>query len=123
LLLSHLSQIEDNWENFLSQNGFSQTNNTVNPPLNVNLNCDSPVTEIQGFIPPDGYEINESVSISLQNPIFKKSLCIFSSSKSLEQVVGELKGKYSPILASEPNMNNSDKPTIRKFRKGKKQNV
>jgi hypothetical protein len=96
LLLSHLSQIGDNWESFLSRNGFSQTDNTVNPPLNVNPNFDSPVTKSQGFISPDGCEINESVSIALQTPMVKKSRCIFSPRKSLEQVVDELKGKVFP---------------------------
>jgi hypothetical protein len=84
LLLSHLSQIGDNWESFLSQNGFSQTDNTMNPPLDVNPSFDSPVTESQGFNSPDGCEINESVSIVLKTPMVKKSRCMFSSRKSLE---------------------------------------
>jgi hypothetical protein len=71
--------------------------------LNVSPSFDSPMTETQGFIALDRCEINESVSIALQNPMVKKPNCIFSSRKSLEQVVDELKGKVSPILANEPN--------------------
>jgi hypothetical protein len=98
LLLSHLSQTGDNWESFLRQNGFSHTDDTVNPPLDINPSFDSLVTESQGFNSPDGYEINESVSISLKTPMVKKSRCIFSSRKSLEQVVDELKGKFAMFL-------------------------
>jgi hypothetical protein len=105
LLISHLSQIGDNWESFLSRNGFSQADNTVNLPLNVNPNLDSPVTESQVFNSPDGCEFNESVSIVLETPVVKKLPCMFSPRKSLEQVVGELKGKASPVLTNEPNLN------------------
>jgi len=84
LLLSHLSQIGGNWESFLSQNDFSQTDNTMNPPLNVNPGFDSPVTESQGFNSHDGCEINESMFISLKTPMVRKSQCMFSSRKSLE---------------------------------------
>jgi hypothetical protein len=121
LLISHLSQIIDNWEIFLSRNGFTQTHNTMNLHLNVNPIFDSLVTESRAFIPLDGYKINESVSITLQTPMVKKSRCIFSSKKSLEHLVDELKGNVSPVLANEPNQNHSDKPIVRKFRKGKKQ--
>jgi hypothetical protein len=93
----------------------------VNSPLNVNPNSDNPVTESQGFDSPNGCEINESMSVSLQTPMVKKSRCIFSPRKSLEQVVDELKGKVSPILANKPNQGHSDKPTVKKIRKGKKQ--
>jgi hypothetical protein len=45
---------------------------------------------------------------------------MFSPRKSLEHVVGELKGKAFPVLGNEPNQNCNDKPTARKIRKGKK---
>jgi hypothetical protein len=60
------------------------------------------------------------MSIVLKAPMVEKSPCIFSPKKSLEQVVGELKGKASHVLANEPNQNHNDKPTVRKFRKGNK---
>jgi hypothetical protein len=123
LFLSHLSQIGDTWESFLESKWFHPTDSTVNSPLNVNPIFDSPVTESQGFNSPDGCEINESVSIALQTPMVKKSRCIFSPRKSLEQVVDELKGKVSPVLSNEPNQNHSDKPTVKKFRKGKKKKL
>jgi hypothetical protein len=84
MVISHLSQIRDNWESFLSRNGFSQADHTVNLPLNVNPSFDSLVTESQGFNSPDGYEINEFVSIVLKTPMVNKSRCIFSPRKSLE---------------------------------------
>ena len=120
MLLSHLSQISDNWESFLSQNGFAQDKNKFNPYLNVNPNLDSLEQESQGFNSPDGCEINESVSIALKTPVVKKSRCMFSPIKSLEYVVGELKGKSSPVLVNEPNQNHNDKPIVRKIHKGKK---
>jgi hypothetical protein len=120
LLIFHLSQIGDNWEIFVSRNGFAQADHTMNLPLNVNPNFDSPLTESQGFNSPDGCEINEFVSIALRTHVVKKSQCMFSPRKSLEQVVGELKGKFSPVLANETNHNRNDKPTARKIRKGKK---
>jgi hypothetical protein len=43
LLVSHLSQIGDNWEGFLSRNGFTQVDDTVIPHLIVNPNLDIPV--------------------------------------------------------------------------------
>jgi hypothetical protein len=72
LLLSHLSQIRDNWESFLSRNGFAQDDNTVNPSLNVNPSFDSPMTESQGFNSPNGCEFNEYVSITLKTHVVKK---------------------------------------------------
>jgi hypothetical protein len=121
LLISHLSQIRDNWESFLSRNGFSQADNTVNPPLNVNPNLDSPVTDSQVFNSLGGCEFNESVSIVLETPMVKELPCMFSPRKYLEQVVGELKEKYSPVPANEPNQNHNDKLIKRKIHKGKKQ--
>jgi hypothetical protein len=121
LLISHLSQIGDNWESFLSRNGFTQVDNTVNPPLIVNPNLDRPVTESQVFNSPDGSEFNEPTSIVVETPVVKKLPCMFSPRKSLEQVVGELKGKVSPVPTNEPNLNNNDKPVVKKIRKGKKQ--
>jgi hypothetical protein len=49
LLVSHLLQIDDSWEGFLSRNGFTQVDNTVIPHLTVNPNLDIPVTESQVF--------------------------------------------------------------------------
>ena len=92
----------------------------MNLPLILNPNLDSPGTKSQGFNSPDGCEINESVSIALKTPMVKKSRCMFSPRKLLEQVVGELKGKASLALANEPNHNHNDKPTVRRIRKGKK---
>jgi hypothetical protein len=91
LFLSNPSQIEDNWESFLSQNGFSKRDNTVNLPLIANPNFNSPGTESQGFNSLDGCEFNESMSISLKTSVVKKSRCMVSPRKSLEQVVGEFK--------------------------------
>jgi hypothetical protein len=121
LLLSHLSQIGDTWESFLSRNGFSQPDNTVNSPLNVNPISDNLVTESPGFNSHIDCEVNESMSVALQTPMVKTSRCIFSPRKSLEQVVDELKGKVSPVLANKPNQGHSDEPTVKKIRKGKKQ--
>ena len=120
LLTSHLSQISDNWENFLSRNGFAWVDNTVNRPVNLNPNLDSPVTDSQAFNSLGGCEFNESMSISLQIPMVRKSRCIISPRKLLEQVVDKLKGKVSLVLSNEPNQNHSDKPTVRKICKGKK---
>jgi hypothetical protein len=92
----------------------------VTLPLNVNPSLDSPMTEIQGFNSPDDCEITKSVSIVLKTPMVKKSRCILSPRKSLEQVVEELKGKVPPVLFNEPNQNHNDKPTVRKICKGKK---
>ena len=69
------------------------------------------------FNSPDGYEINESISIASKTPMVKKSRCMFSPKKSLEEVEGELKGKYPPVLPNEPNQNHNDKPTVREIRK------
>jgi hypothetical protein len=44
LLISHLSKIGDKWERFVSRNGFTQVDNTVNPPSIVKPNMDYPVT-------------------------------------------------------------------------------
>jgi hypothetical protein len=61
------------------------------------------------------------VSVALQNSMGKKPRCIFSPRKSLEQVMDVLKERISPTLAFEPNQGHSDKPTVKKIRKGKKQ--
>jgi hypothetical protein len=79
------------------------------------------VTESQVFNSPKGSEFNELVSIVLETPVVNKIPCMFSPRKSLEQVVSELKGKSSPVPMNEPNLNNSDKPFIKKVHKGKKQ--
>jgi hypothetical protein len=121
LLISHLSKIGDNWESFLSRNGFTQVDNTVNPPLIVNPILDRPVTESQVFNSPDGSKFNEPTSIVVETPVVKKLPCRFSPRKYLEQVVGELKGKVSPVPTNEPNLNSNDKPVAKKIRKGKKQ--
>ena len=82
---------------------------------------DSPKQESQCFNSPDGCEFNESMSIALETPIVKELPCIFSPRKLLEQVVGELKGKFSHVLSIEPNQGHSDKPIVNKLRKCKKQ--
>jgi hypothetical protein len=46
---------------------------------------------------------------------------MFSPKKSLEHIVGELKGKSSTGPTNEPNLNSIDKHVLRKIRKGKKQ--
>jgi hypothetical protein len=120
LLVSHLSQIGDTWESFLSQNNFSQPECTVNSPLNVNPNSDNPVTQSQDFDSHNDCEINELVYVPMQTPLGKKPRCIFSPRKSLEQVVDVLKERISPTPAIEPNQGFSDKPTIKKNRKSKK---
>jgi len=87
LLLLHLSQIEETWEIFLSRNSFSQLDDTVNSPLNVNPNYDNTMTKSQGFDLPNEFEINEPYFVALQTPLVKKPRCIFLPRKSLEQVV------------------------------------
>jgi len=84
LLISHLSQICDNWEIFLSQNGFTQVDNATNPPLIENPSLDRPVDKSQVFNSPDGSEFNESTSIVVENPVVKELPCMFSPKKSLE---------------------------------------
>jgi hypothetical protein len=120
LLISHLSQIKDSWEIFLRRNGFSHADNTVNPPLNVNTNLDSPVTDSQAFNSLGGCEFNQSVTIVLETPVVKELPCMFLPIKSLEWVVGELKSKSSLVPANEPNQNHNDKLIKRKNCKGKK---
>jgi hypothetical protein len=46
---------------------------------------------------------------------------MFSPRKSLEHIVGELKGKSSPGPMNEPNLNSNHKHVVKKIRKGKKQ--
>jgi hypothetical protein len=98
LLVSHLSQIGDTWESFLSRNNFSQPESTVNSPLNVNPNSDNPVTESQGFDSHNDCEINEPISVALQTPLGKKPRCIFTPRKSLEEVVDVLKERFLLLL-------------------------
>jgi hypothetical protein len=93
----------------------------VNSPLNVNPNSDNPVIESQGFDSPNCCEINEPIFSSLQTPLGKKPRCICFPRKSLEQLVDELKGKVSPVITNKLNQDHSDKPTVKKIRKGKKQ--
>jgi hypothetical protein len=86
----------------------------------MNPNYDNPMTESQGFDSPSDCENNEPISVALQNPLGKKPQCIFSPRKLLELVVDELKGKVSLVLANKLNQDHSDKPTVKKIRKGKK---
>jgi hypothetical protein len=79
------------------------------------------VVESQVFNSLDGSELNESSSIVDKIPVDKKFPCIFSPRKSLEQVIGELKGKDHHMPMNKPNLNNNDKTVVKKFRKGKKQ--
>jgi hypothetical protein len=79
------------------------------------------VIERQVFNSLDGSELNESSSIVDETPMDKKFPCIFSPKKSLEQVIGELKGKDHPIPMNEYNLNDNDNPVVKKFCKGKKQ--
>jgi hypothetical protein len=120
-LVYHLSKIGDNWETFLSRNGFTQVDDTIIPHLVVNPDLDKPVTESEVFNSLDGSELNEPASIVDETPVDKKLLYIFSPRKSLEQVIGELKGKDHPMPMNESNLNNNDKPVVKKFCKGKKQ--
>jgi hypothetical protein len=88
----------------LSQNGFSQAEQYSQPTFKCKPQFgQSRMTKSQGFNSPDGCEFNESVSISLETLVVKELPCMFSPRKSLEQVVGELKGKYSPVLTNESN--------------------
>jgi hypothetical protein len=72
LLLSHLSQIGNTWERFLSRNIFSQPESTMNSSLNVNPNPDNPVTKSQGFSSHNDCELNEPNFVALQTPLGKK---------------------------------------------------
>jgi hypothetical protein len=121
LLVSHLSRISENWESFLSRNGFNQVDDTINPHLIVNPNLDRPMTESQAFNSLDGSEVNEPTSIVDETIVDKKFPCMFSPRKSLEQVISELKGKYHPMPINESNLNNNGKLVVKKFCKGKKQ--
>jgi hypothetical protein len=120
MLISHLSKIGDKWESFLSRNGFTQVENIVKSPIIVNPNLYNPVTERQVFNSPEGSEFNEPTSIVVETPVVKKLQCMFSPKKYLEQVIGELKGKLSPVPLNEPNLNNNHEPVVKKVSKGKK---
>jgi hypothetical protein len=52
--------------------------------------------------------------------VVKKIPFMFLPRKSLEHIVGELKGKASLVPKNEPNLNNNDKPVVKKIRKGKR---
>jgi hypothetical protein len=123
LLLSHLSQIGDTWENFLCRNNFSLPESTVDSPLhsNVNPNPDNPVTESQGFDSHRDRELTEPIYVAMQNPLGKKPRYNFVPKKSLEEVVDVLKERVSPTPAIEPTQGLIDKPTVKKNRKKKKQ--
>jgi hypothetical protein len=121
LLVSHLSQIGDSWEGFLIRNGFTQVDDTVIPHLIVNPSLDRPVIESQVFNLFDGSEFNEPASIVDETPVDKELPCRFSPRRSLEQVITELKEKYHPVPMNESNVNNNDKPVVKNFLKGKKQ--
>jgi hypothetical protein len=84
LLVSHLLQIGDNWEGFLSRNGFTQADDTIIPHLIVNPNLERPVTEGEAFNSLDGSEFNEPTSIVDETPVDKKLSCMFSSRIYLE---------------------------------------
>jgi hypothetical protein len=73
LFLLHLSKIGDTWESFLSRNGFSQPDNTVNSPINVNPISYNLVTKSLGFNSHIDCEVNESISDALQTPMVKTS--------------------------------------------------
>jgi hypothetical protein len=120
-LVSHLSQVGDTWESFLSQNNFSQPECTMNSPINVNPISDNPVTESQGFDSHNDCEIIEPIYVPMQTPIGKKPRCVFFPRKSLEQVVDVLKERIYPTHAIESNQGFSDKPTVKKNRNSKKQ--
>jgi hypothetical protein len=73
------------------------------------------VTESEVFNSLDGSDFNEPTSIVDETPVDKKLPCIFSPRKYLEQVIRELKDKDPPVLMNESNMNNNDKPVVKKF--------
>ena len=73
LFVSHLLQIGDSWEGFLSWNGFTQVDDTVSPHLIANPDLDRPVTKIQVFNSLDGYEFNEPTSIVNETPFWIKN--------------------------------------------------
>ena len=79
------------------------------------------MTEIQVFNSLDGYDFNEPTSIVDETPVDKKLPSMFSPKKSLEKVIAELKGKYHPVPMNKSNLNNNDKPVVKKMHKGKKQ--
>jgi hypothetical protein len=120
LLVYHLSKIGDNWETFLSRNGFTQVDATVNPLLIVNPNLDRPVTESQVVNSIDGSEFIEPVSVVDETPMDKELPCRFSPRRSLEQVITELKEKDHPVPMNDSNLNDNDKSVVKNFRKGKK---
>ena len=84
LLVSHLSQNDDNWEGFLIQNGFDQVDNIVIPHSIVNPSLDRPVFKIQVFNLFGGSEFNEPASIVDETPVDKELPCRFSPRRSLE---------------------------------------
>jgi hypothetical protein len=120
LLVSHLSQIGDSLEGFLSRNGFTQVDDTINPHLIANPNLDRLVTESQIFNSLDGSKFIEPVSIVDETPVDNELPCRFSLKRSLEQVITELKEKDHPVPMNESNLNDNDKPVVKNFRKGKK---
>jgi hypothetical protein len=122
MLLSHLSQIEDTWENFFCRNNFSLPKSTVSSPLhlNVSLNPHNLMTEGQGFDSHNECELNEPNFVALQTPLGKNPRCIFTPRKSLENVVDVLKEKVYPTPAIELNQGFSEKPIAKKNRKSKK---
>jgi hypothetical protein len=120
LLVSHLSQVGDSWEGFLSRNGFTQVNDIVRPHLIVNPNLDRPVTESQVVNSLDSLEFIELVFVFDETPVDKELPCFFSPKRSLEQVITELKGKDHHVLMKKSNLNNNDKPVVKNLCKGKK---
>jgi hypothetical protein len=119
-LVYHLSKIGDNWETFLSRNGFTQVDATVNPLLIVNPNLDRPMTEIQVINSIDGSEFIEPISVVDETPVDKELPCRFSPRRSLEQVITELKEKDHHVPMNDSNLNDNDKSVVKNFRKGKK---
>ena len=68
----------------------------------------------------DVSKFNEPTSIVDETPVDKELPCRFSPSKSLEQVITELKEKYHPAPMNESNEKNNDKPIVKNFFGGKK---
>jgi hypothetical protein len=122
LLLSHLAEIGDTWEDFLCRNNFSLPEKPVNSPLhsNINPNPCNPMTESQGVDLHRDHELTEPIYVAMQNPLGQKPRYNFVPKKSLEEVVDVLKERVSHDPTIESTQGLHDKSTVKKNRKKKK---
>jgi hypothetical protein len=123
LLLSHLAQIGDTWEDFLCRNNFSLPESIVNSPLHSNINpypC-NPMTKIQCVDSHKYCELTKPISVAMQNPLGKKPRYNFVPRKLLEEVVDVLKERVSPAPTIETTQGFHEKPIVKKNHKKKKQ--